>query len=273
MTAPLSPKWFPDHIDGIIAPLAQAKLYPYPAPEGDFWMRGGLPELRPDGIHPDELRGRTPVISVGSNRAPLQLRRKFGLTAELPVTACILHDCDITYAATLSFYCASPATACPSPGTSVTLNITWLDPDQLANMHETEALGVAYDFVRLNDGLVDHGDRPDHAVFQQPIYGYQSRSGLLQFSGQPIAHQAIPATGRIFDAMNEAEVLAAINARTCGADQNILPLDHWLDAMREDRQLRLDVMEKLDAYSMPISTRSAPWEVMPIKAKNPDDFL
>ncbi|MCE2516836.1 MAG: hypothetical protein J4F41_03160 [Alphaproteobacteria bacterium] len=274
----LDPDWFPEHTGGTICPRAQARLYPYPAPSGDFWMRNGLPELRPDGITADELAGRTAVISVGSNRAPLQLRRKFGLEAELPVTACVLKDCDVVYAATLSYYCAAPATACPSPGTSVTLNITWLDDAQLLHMHDTEALGIAYDFVRLDDGCVDHGRRQGGAVFDQPVYGYQSRSGLYAPDGEPLAHALIPAEGRRFDAVTEDAVLTRIKAmagkkmagkKMAGAEDQ--PLDDWLDAMRADRQLRLQVMARMNEVMMPLPL--APWQVMDVAAANPDEYL
>jgi hypothetical protein len=61
----LSDRWFPDHVDGVIKPLSQAKLYPYPAPEGDFFMRDGLPHLVEEGITATDLKGRLPVLSVG----------------------------------------------------------------------------------------------------------------------------------------------------------------------------------------------------------------
>ena len=66
----LPENWFPEHVGGEIAPLAQALLYPYPAPAGDFYMRDGLPLEAPHGIDPGALYGRVPVLSVGSNRAP-----------------------------------------------------------------------------------------------------------------------------------------------------------------------------------------------------------
>lgn len=222
----LSSQWFPDHIDGAIAPLSQARLYPYPAPDGDFFMRDGLPHLAKEMITADHLRGRLPVLSVGSNRAPLQLRRKFGTDAFIPVTACILKDCDIVFAAALSYYGAVPATACPSPGTMVRLNIAWLDPAQLRHMHDTEALGIAYDFICLDQGQVDHGPRADadDAVFAAPIYGYQSRAGLVQGQYGPVAHADIPATGRRFEEMNEASMLEDVMKRTCGEDD----LDAWI---------------------------------------------
>ena len=54
------------------------------------------------------------VLSVGSNRAPVQLLRKFGPDSLLPVTLARLHDCDITHAAILGYYAAVPCTAFPS---------------------------------------------------------------------------------------------------------------------------------------------------------------
>jgi hypothetical protein len=265
----LSTDWFPEHRNGVICPLAQAKLYPYPAPSVDFWMRDGVPELRPDGIGADELSGREAVISVGSNRTPLQLRRKFGKAAELPVTACILKDCDIAYAATLSFYCAAPATAFPCPGTSVALNVAWLDDQQLAHMHDTEALGVAYDYVRLDCGLVDHGRRSGR-VFNQAVYGYQSRAGLLGFDGYAVALKAISATGRTAAAMTETEVLRRI--KSIAGDER--SLDDWLTAMRGDRSFRLEVMDKLMEYALPSPpSKTMPWQVMDVTAAHPDHYL
>lgn len=269
MTPPepdLTLPWFPDHQDGVITPLAQAKLYPYPAPEMDYWMRGGLPELHPDGIHGDDLEGRTAVLSVGSNRAPLQLRRKFGPDATLPVTTCRLLDADIVYAATLSFYCASPATACPSPGTVVDLNIAWLDDSQLLAMHETEALGIAYDYIQLADRMVDHGQR-DHPAFDGPVFGYQSRSPLLDLGRGFVAHRAIPALGREFDAMAEDDVLSALKHHVNGEGT----LDDWIVQMRADKAYRLSVMAEMDHLATPCPPAS--WTVLDVKAVRPDDFL
>ncbi len=268
MMSELPSKWFPDHINGEITPLAQAKGYPYPAPNVDFWMRDGLPELRPDGIRGVELEGRTPVISVGSNRAPLQLRRKFGPQALLPVTTCRLLDCDIVFAATLSFYCASPATACPSPGTVVDLNIAWLDDAQLLRMHETEALGIAYDFVQLADGMVDHGvGRDGNPVFDLPVYGYQSRSPLLDLGLGVVAHAPIPSQGRVFVGMVQRDVLLAIKTHVDAPAS----LDDWILQMRANRDYRLSVMDAMEALAT--DCPDAPWVKMDVKATRPDDFL
>ena len=153
--AALPPKWFPEHNNRKIKPLARALLYPYPAPTGDFYMQDGSLFLVPEGIRADKLRGRIPVLGVGSNCAPLQLRRKFRKEAFLqlglkfdkedfvPVTAATVKGVDVVFAAHLSSYCAVPATAVASLGTRVMLNIAWLNKDQLKVMDKSEGLKSA----------------------------------------------------------------------------------------------------------------------------------
>ncbi len=256
-------KWFPSHHKGEIDPIAQAKLYPYPAPMQDFWMRGGEVFICQDPITADALAGRLPVIAVGSNRAPLQLRRKFTKGDTIPVTTCVLHDCDVVYAAALSYYCAMPATAYPCINTSVNLNIVWLNDQQLSHMHNTEALGIAYDFIRFNDGMVDHGRRQNHAIFQQPVYGYQSRSPMLQRGGKPIAHRLIPAKGRVFAEMEQSEALNMVKNMGGYGD---IALDDWLVMMRGDKAKRQHFTGEMAKGGIEI--KSAPWEVMDAKASD-----
>ena len=67
------------NMGGEIAPLAQALLYPYPAPAGDFYMRDGLPVEAPRGLIPTHytavcrcfLSARTaPLCSCGESSVP-----------------------------------------------------------------------------------------------------------------------------------------------------------------------------------------------------------
>ena len=266
--ADLPKRWFPDHIDGVIDPLAQSLLYPYPAPIGDYYMRDGLPVEAPEGIEPDNLVGRVPVLSVGSNRAPLQLRRKFGPEACLPVTACRLINADVVFAASLSFYCAMPATACPSPGTVAQLNITWLDADQLAHMHDTEALGIAYDFVQIDRDIVDHGNRKRAGVFNQPVFGYQARAGVFANNGMPVAQAGIPATGRQFLASDQMHMLAMIMGLMGEAT---VSLEDWILHLRDSRSARDDVMTMLADRSM--TPPDQPWHVVEAQSQNAEKFL
>ena len=60
--------------------IARALGYPYPAPTDDFVLRAGVAERFDSSV---SLIHRTPVLAVGSNRAPEQLRRKFGEEVDL----------------------------------------------------------------------------------------------------------------------------------------------------------------------------------------------
>ncbi len=61
----------------------RASDYPYLAPQGGFVLDRGQLHVFDDAAL---LAGRTAVLSVGSNRAPVQLLRKFGPDALVPVT-------------------------------------------------------------------------------------------------------------------------------------------------------------------------------------------
>ena len=258
--AALPPEWFPEHDNNDkIKPLARALLYPYPAPTGDFYMQDGLPCLVPEGISADELRGRIPVLGVGSNRAPLQLRRKFR-KGFVPVTAATLHGADVVFAAHLSSYCAVAATVVASPGTRVTLNIAWLDSDQFMIMNDTEDLGGVYDLIGYEKGMVTHGCRPDgdDEVFHQPIYGYEARNGVLGIDGGAVAHAGVRAEGRHLPEMNQTMMFEKLRSLLNGVD---IPLEQWINHMLKCGRQRIACAEVLRSRELP-KTPSSPWKVM-----------
>ena len=258
--AALDPEWFPEHDnDGEINPLARALLYPYPAPTGDFYMQDGSLFLVPEGIRADKLRGRRPVLGVGSNRAPLQLRRKFRKDF-VPVTAAILHGADVVFAAHLSSYCAVAATVVASPGTRVTLNIAWLDSDQFMIMNDTEDLGGVYDLIGYEKGMVTHGCRPDgdDEVFHQPIYGYEARNGVLGIDGGAVAHAGVRAEGRHLPEMNQTMMFEKLRSLLNGVD---IPLEQWINHMLKCGRQRIACAEVLRSRELP-KTPSSPWKVM-----------
>ncbi len=84
----------------------RAVKYPYFAPDYSFSFYNGK---FVKGICND-LANRIPILSVGSNRSPYQLRRKFSLSQDICVTPAILIDSDVVYAASLSAYGSMPAT-------------------------------------------------------------------------------------------------------------------------------------------------------------------
>lgn len=199
--------------------IARALGYPYPAHGQDFlFSGGGVSPLPAD--HP--LDGLTPVIAVGSNRAPAQLARKFaGLPAAVPVTRLLAHDVDVAYAAHVAGYGAVPATLAASPGTCCELWITWLDASALARMDATEALGVNYDRVAVSLRWADPGPRtPARALL------YAARRGLLRLDGAPVALAAIPAEARRFPAMTQEQLLRRLHA-----DQGSGAFESWLGTL------------------------------------------
>lgn len=247
----------------------RAGAYPYDAPEGGFILdHGRLLELQ----DPDILDGRTAVLSVGSNRAPVQLLRKFGDRAVVPVTPAILHDCDIVHVAMLSYYGAVPCTAYPSPGTDVMLNIAWLDAEQLQTMHRTEAVGVAYDYVRLFTGIVSHlpvleagGEIVPPA---SPVFGYSACGGVLDVGGgRPAGLARIPARNRRFQTLSQSSAVTLIQGM---ADDGDSDADSFVPRIVEDREFRNATNERLQGRAI---ERDGPWKVLKVEAGDFDAFL
>jgi len=255
--------------------VQRATDYPYAAPEGAFVLKAGRLSALDD---PALLAGRTAVLSVGSNRAPVQLRRKFGDDAILPVTPAILHDCDIVHAATVSYYGAISCTAFPSRGTDVMLNVAWLDAAQLAIMHRTEAIGVAYDYVRMLTGTVTHLPVPsaggDIVAASQPVFGYSARSGVLDLgSGQPGGLSRIPARNRQFPTLAQESAAALVQAFITGVDPALdlgADRNRFIDRVTGDKPCRLAVNEHLRGRAIPAD---GPWKVQQVEPGDIATFL
>ena len=91
------------------------------------------------------------LVSVSTNISKLLVGFIYETTLnqDICVTPATLYDSDVVYAASISSYGSMPATQWPSKGTEVDLNVLWLNEEQLEMMHLTEALGVAYNLVKL----------------------------------------------------------------------------------------------------------------------------
>jgi hypothetical protein len=85
---------------------------------------------------------RVPVLAVGSNAAPAQIRRKLstaGLAAAVPVTAVTVDGLSVGVSAHVSNPGYLPATPVPDPfAKSQRMWVTWLAPDELQTMDKTE---------------------------------------------------------------------------------------------------------------------------------------
>ncbi|CAL9368183.1 hypothetical protein [Streptomyces sp. enrichment culture] len=140
-------------------------------------------------VHPD----RTPVLAVGSNASPGQLRRKLalaGLRAPLPMVKVRVTGVAAGVSAHVSrmgYVSASPVHA---PGAVRELFVTWLDAAQLAVVDASEGVPLpAGNFrrawlpgsevrVELEDGRTLPG-----------VYAYVNRRGVLRDgTGAPRAH-------------------------------------------------------------------------------------
>ena len=255
-----------------ISEVGRAYKYPYDAPAGGFVLASGrllnLEQAQLDQMDEDPhrgiLAGRTPVLSVGSNRAPVQLLRKFGPDSFLPVTPARLHDCDITHAAILGYYAAVPCTAFPSPGTIVDLNVVWLDDYQLAQMHRTEGINVAYDFVVME--TVEH----QFTVRPGLVFGYAARAGVLDCGeGEPAGLSAIPSHGRKFKTLTQAEANAKLRELAMVDDDR--SMIQFITEMQADKAARDAITQRLRPHA--IQAQKPPWQVQAVNIDGADAYL
>lgn len=226
-------------------PLERALSYPYEAPSHSYLFRGG--EAVPAAIGPGERAGRIPVLACGSNRAPAQLKRKFAGAPEavIPVERAFLADFDSVYAAHISGYGSIAATLQHCPGVRAELFVTWLPEALMPRMHATEGRGAFYDYVRL-DGIAlesESGERFGRA------YAYSFRGGCLNLGGAPAALAAVPAAGRRWRALSEAEVQAEAQAKLGETG----PLEAFVLAAVHDQAVRLAREARLCADALPIA--------------------
>jgi hypothetical protein len=221
--------------------IIRALGYPYPAPVEDFVWRDGAARDFDAGI---SLEDRTPVLAVGSNRAPEQLRRKFGDNTIVPVTVARLGDHDVVYSAHMASYGSIPATLAPSPGTRVTLSLTWLTDRQLLRMHETEAVGVNYDYGVAQGLPIELGSHRPNV----PIGCYLGRRGALALDGAPVALAEVSAKNRRFRERGQSGKLARVHERFSGGRD----FNAWLGGLIEDRPARQALTEILGGHAVPI---------------------
>ena len=228
----------------------RAISYPYFAPNYSFSFHKGK---FIKGIC-DDLNNRIPILSVGSNRSPYQLKRKFSLNQDICVTPAILKDSDIVYAASLSAYGSMPATQWPSKGTEVDLNVLWLNEEQLEIMHLSEALGVAYNFVKLKHGTVKIKD----FRYANQIYGYISIAGVFPFNdNKPKRLAEINAKNVKLKNYSEKKALLSL-FHSLGVEEK--KLSEWIDKVINNKAYRISIHEKLKSKSM--KPKNPDWEIV-----------
>lgn len=187
--------------------LRRARSYPFPAPDHAF-VHTHTEAVPWDG--PD-LTGRVPVLAIGSNRAPVQLARKFRKQpgAAIPVERARLAGFDICYAAHISAYGSITAALHPVPGCAVELSITWLHADDLPTMHATEGRGVNYDYA----GIAHLDLRAEHSGELDRAFVYVCRGGCLAVDGALAGLAEITADGRPHPHLTQPEIQQLVHAR------------------------------------------------------------
>ena len=232
-----------------LSDLQRALDYPYDAPDNAYLIKDGfVVTLSPDY----DFSGRTAVLSVGSNRAPVQLNRKFREQAEVPVTPATVHNCDVVHVANLAPYGAVPCSAFPSSGTSVVLNIAWLTAPQLDIMHQTESLGIAYEWVEWDLSCIEHR----FPASLDRLFGYAALTGVLRGpEGGPFGLSRIPADNRQFVTKSQQQMQEMIYRRFC-ADNT--PLEAWIAQLQTNATLRESVAAALQKDGL--VPHNPPWQ-------------
>ncbi|WP_460061973.1 hypothetical protein [Streptomyces sp. YKOK-I1] len=131
--------------------------------------------------------GRSPVLAVGSNASPGQLRHKMavlGVTSPIPMVRTRVTGVDVGVSAHVSRLGYMSASPVDSPGTARELFVIWLDDEQLAAVDASEP---NYDRVVLPAPRfrveLESGETLDE------VFSYVNRHGVLHNGrGSPRSH-------------------------------------------------------------------------------------
>lgn len=217
--------------------LKRALSYPYDIPRHSFVFdptTGTTRHLADESTDAGWIRGRVPILAVGSNAAPEQLMRKFGNVPgdADPIYSVLaqVRDRDVVYAARVSSYGSVPATLVESPGTIVELHVNFLTSAQRERMDRSESLGSGYALESVPRDLIEIDVELEH-----DLDAYVATAGPLRIDGHPIALTAVPARNRRFQQWDEPQVLEHV------AERSGLALPIWLGRLMTDS----DYLQKL----------------------------
>ena len=212
-------------------PIQHAKAYPFDIPQSSYILdaQGWRPL---EGV--PQIKGRHAVIASGSNASPDRLQTKYAdhadlLDAGIPVVRAQLHD----FPATLAF----------APGAVADVFITWLTDAQLERMHQTEAVGVNYDYVKLSGIhlLCESGAGLTAA------HAYISKRGCLNKSGKPVPLAALATAGRQWRPMSQEQALDFARTQTAPHED----ADTFIRQLIDIANVRAERSAKLSQGALP----------------------
>ena len=216
--------------------IDRALGYPYDIRDSSFILHKG----RTVGFDPAATADRHPVIAAGSNRAPQQLKRKFGDNETIPVEHARLHDHDVVHSAHLSTYGAVPATLRHVASTAVHVGITWLTSAQLDVMHLSELPNGNYDFVQLTNIRLE----TEQGETLAEVFSYQSRRGHLAGpADEALALAEVKADGRRLSAFTQRQALDHARCMVA-ADHNLHAFVHSTVADHDKRRARIRALQQ-----------------------------
>ena len=149
-----------------------------------------------EGFHVVGMDARVPVLAIGSNAAPSQLRHKFREIPDalvLPSVRARVQGVALAYAGFFAGYGALPATIVPSGTADLELHVQFTDPGQLASLDQTEAPHYRRVWLDAQSGVrvvLETGEE------LPGVYAYVARGGALADE----TGAAIPAAMRPADA-------------------------------------------------------------------------
>ena len=236
--------------------LDRANLYPYEAPRINFIINKGKIQKLPNEFKFDK---RIPILAIVSNRSPSQLLRKFGKLEIIPVTNIIVNNFDVTYASLISYYGAVPATLWPVKGSKLQLSIIWLNDSQLKVMHETEAVGKAYEFVKFDNEVINF---KSSFIIKGNIFGYVSKFGALNFGSKVFevrALSAIKAKKRMLKSINQQKALKFLSSKILNISSKKNIFD-FRNKVISDKNYRFETIKKLNKIG--IQPAVTPWKIV-----------
>lgn len=224
------------------AVISRAIDYPYPRPCKSFIFHNGeVLDVPKDYKVDDRL---TPVLAIGSNMSPEQLRRKYTYPVTIPVLYVTVHNVDVVYGALVAYYGSVGASIIASWGTRVELAVTFLDQDTLARMHKTE---TGYAFCKLRQDLAPIKWH-DNVTVKSDVFCYVGSAGTLTIGGAPVALSAIPACRRRFRSLSQEDIQKALIEMTGFVGESVeqFILNNVADTQR--RKAIVNHMKKRGGY-------------------------